>query len=197
MRCCMHSTSLNLSPRKARSRKSWCWPRGFSVAQPPDMAPSPSLLLGLSSSLVVAGYDAHAYIQSSRGVQHKEPMVSDNVIIAFIMIMFLMLFAFGARPLPRPDWRTRLHAQHAFRTPCALHNQPRSPRAYRQAVRRYRAGADESCARPAALRPTCAVPYAARRNTGLQILTRPVCRYELGASARCGRCMMRRITSRA
>ena len=39
--------------------------------------------------------DAHAAIQSTRGVQHKPPLVSDDFVVGCIMIMFLMLFAFG------------------------------------------------------------------------------------------------------
>jgi hypothetical protein len=39
--------------------------------------------------------DAHAAIQSSRGVQHKAPLISDDLIVGCIMIMFLLLFAFG------------------------------------------------------------------------------------------------------
>ena len=39
--------------------------------------------------------DAHAAIQSSRGVQHKAPLISDDFVVGCIMIMFLMLFAFG------------------------------------------------------------------------------------------------------
>ena len=37
--------------------------------------------------------DAHAAIQSSQGVQHKPPLISDDLIVGCIMIMFLMLFA--------------------------------------------------------------------------------------------------------
>ena len=41
--------------------------------------------------------DAHAAIHSSRGVQHKTPLISDDLIVGCIMIMFLLLFAFGKR----------------------------------------------------------------------------------------------------
>ena len=41
--------------------------------------------------------DQHAAIQSTRGVQHKPPLISDDIIVGCIMIMFLLLFAFGAR----------------------------------------------------------------------------------------------------
>ena len=44
-----------------------------------------------------AAQDMHAAIQSTRGVQHKLPLISDDVVIGAIMIMFLMLFAFGMR----------------------------------------------------------------------------------------------------
>ena len=44
---------------------------------------------------VAVAQDAHAAIQSTRGVQHKPPLVSDDFVVGCIMIMFLMLFAFG------------------------------------------------------------------------------------------------------
>eukprot|EP00325_Prymnesiales_sp_UTEX-LB-985_P028909 CAMPEP_0174729580 /NCGR_PEP_ID=MMETSP1094-20130205/53967_1 /TAXON_ID=156173 /ORGANISM="Chrysochromulina brevifilum, Strain UTEX LB 985" /LENGTH=59 /DNA_ID=CAMNT_0015931709 /DNA_START=32 /DNA_END=211 /DNA_ORIENTATION=- len=44
---------------------------------------------------LVAAKDRHAAIQSTRGVQHADPIVSDDFVVACIMIMFLMLFAFG------------------------------------------------------------------------------------------------------
>ena len=53
--------------------------------------------------------DDHAAIQSTRGVQHKAPMISDDFVVACIMIMFLMLFAFGARDAAE----TRLAVQFA------------------------------------------------------------------------------------
>ena len=40
----------------------------------------------------------HAAFQSKRGVQHKHPVISDDLIVGGIMIMFLMLFAFGEPP---------------------------------------------------------------------------------------------------
>lgn len=54
----------------------------------------------LTAALVPAvamAQDAHAAIQSSRGVQHKQPLISDDFVVGCIMIMFLFLFAFGAR----------------------------------------------------------------------------------------------------
>ena len=41
--------------------------------------------------------DQHAAIHSTRGVQHKPPLISDDMVVGGIMIMFLLLFAFGAR----------------------------------------------------------------------------------------------------
>ncbi len=65
----------------------------------------PLWLCSLCSLLVALpaanGQDQHAAIQSTRGVQHKPPLISDDFIVGVIMIMFLLLFAFGAR-LPRP-----------------------------------------------------------------------------------------------
>jgi len=37
----------------------------------------------------------HAAIQSTRGVQHELPIVSDDVVVGVIMVLFLLLFAFG------------------------------------------------------------------------------------------------------
>ena len=61
---------------------------------------------------VAVAQDAHAAIQSTRGVQHKPPLVSDDFVVGCIMIMFLMLFAFGTprerrwnADAPRPSAR--------------------------------------------------------------------------------------------
>ena len=32
---------------------------------------------------------------STRGVQHEVPLISDDLVVGAIMIMFLLLFAFG------------------------------------------------------------------------------------------------------
>ena len=55
-----------------------------------------SCALLLSSVPSVLGKDEHAAIQSTKGVQHATPLISDDFVVACIMIMFLMLFAFGA-----------------------------------------------------------------------------------------------------
>jgi hypothetical protein len=44
---------------------------------------------------LVASKEAHAAISSTRGVQHEPPLISDDFVVGCIMIMFLMLFAFG------------------------------------------------------------------------------------------------------
>ena len=36
-----------------------------------------------------------APVRSKRGVQHKDPLISDDFVVACIMIMFLLLFCFG------------------------------------------------------------------------------------------------------
>ena len=61
------------------------------------LMPSPLLLLLLLHlpGLVLA-QDQHAAIHSTKGVQHKLPLISDDFIVGCIMIMFLLLFAFGA-----------------------------------------------------------------------------------------------------
>ena len=40
---------------------------------------------------------AHNYdsVRSTRGVQHKTPLISDDLVVAAIMILFLCLFCFG------------------------------------------------------------------------------------------------------
>jgi len=52
------------------------------------------LLLLFNACLVHADvqYDA---IRSTRGVQHKQTLVSDDFVVACIMVMFLLLFCFG------------------------------------------------------------------------------------------------------
>lgn len=44
---------------------------------------------------LTAAQDMHAAFMSQHGVQHKLPLISDDLIVGLIMIMFLMLFAFG------------------------------------------------------------------------------------------------------
>ena len=45
---------------------------------------------------LAAGEQVHASFQSTRGVQHKAPVISDDLVVGCIMVMFLLLFAFGA-----------------------------------------------------------------------------------------------------
>ena len=47
---------------------------------------------------LTAAQDMHASFMSQHGVQHKLPLISDDLIVGLIMIMFLMLFAFGTTP---------------------------------------------------------------------------------------------------
>ena len=44
---------------------------------------------------LAAAKDMHASFQSTRGVQHEVPLISDDFVVGCIMVMFLMLFAFG------------------------------------------------------------------------------------------------------
>ena len=37
----------------------------------------------------------HAAIMSERGIQYKDPWISDDFVVGCIMIMFLLLFCFG------------------------------------------------------------------------------------------------------
>ncbi|KAL1514891.1 hypothetical protein AB1Y20_003973 [Prymnesium parvum] len=77
-----------------------------------------SQLLGfLSAALlgVVANAEvAQPPVRSTRGVQHKDPLISDDFIVGCIMIMFLLLFCFGQLDAIfggtlcyRRDWRCR------------------------------------------------------------------------------------------
>ena len=52
------------------------------------------LPLLLMPALAAAG-DMHASFMSTRGVQHEVPLISDDLVVGAIMIMFLLLFAFG------------------------------------------------------------------------------------------------------
>ena len=60
------------------------------------------LLVTLGLPVLTIAQDAHAAIQSKRGVQHKLPLISDDFVVGCIMIMFLLLFAFGALASPAP-----------------------------------------------------------------------------------------------
>ena len=66
-------------------------------ALPRAMVSRSAWLLTLSAPLAAYAQDQHAYIQSTRGVQHKPPLISDDFVVGCIMIMFLLLFAFGER----------------------------------------------------------------------------------------------------
>ena len=45
--------------------------------------------------LLISAVDEHASFQSIRGVQHAMPWISDDLVVGCIMLMFLLLFAFG------------------------------------------------------------------------------------------------------
>lgn len=79
------------------------WPRLRKVAtiQRNGLCRITLCMFMLGCVTTVVGKDAHAAIHSSNGVQHKEPFISDDFVVACIMIMFLMLFAFGACTLQR------------------------------------------------------------------------------------------------
>ena len=52
------------------------------------------LLLALQGAMAV--HEArHAAIMSTRGIQYKDPWISDDFVVGCIMIMFLLLFCFG------------------------------------------------------------------------------------------------------
>ena len=52
------------------------------------------VLLALQGAMAV--HEArHAAIMSTRGIQYKDPWISDDFVVGCIMIMFLLLFCFG------------------------------------------------------------------------------------------------------
>jgi hypothetical protein len=55
--------------------------------------------------------DAPPPVRSTRGVQHKDPLISDDFVVGCIMIMFLLLFCFGERSCPRAWQYYRGHGQ--------------------------------------------------------------------------------------
>ena len=65
---------------------------------PKSMRPQQPLLLMLLLALqgAMAVHEArHAAIMSTRGIQYKDPWISDDFVVGCIMIMFLLLFCFG------------------------------------------------------------------------------------------------------
>ena len=58
---------------------------------------------------LAAAKDMHAAIQSTRGVQHEVPLISDDFVVGCIMVMFLMLFAFGTLPVCSTRRARKLH----------------------------------------------------------------------------------------
>lgn len=68
------------------------------VASPKRMRLQQALLLMLLLALqgAMAVHEArHAAIMSTRGIQYKDPWISDDFVVGCIMIMFLLLFCFG------------------------------------------------------------------------------------------------------
>ena len=95
-------------------------------------------LLAWSAPLAAYAQDQHAYIQSTRGVQHKPPLISDDFVVGCIMIMFLLLFAFGERAaaaastLHNTTSFDELTAIHAFYFCCSqASNDPARPSSVR------------------------------------------------------------------
>lgn len=70
---------------------------------------------------LTAAQDMHAAFMSQHGVQHKLPLISDDLIVGLIMIMFLMLFAFGmpsARVIDHIFWLAALSPHQYYPTTC-------------------------------------------------------------------------------
>ena len=80
-------------PWAARRREAWP-PASFPSMRPQQQALPLLLLLALQGTVAV--HEArHAAIMSTRGIQFKDPWVSDDFVVGCIMIMFLLLFCFG------------------------------------------------------------------------------------------------------
>ena len=93
-------------PSSTRSYSGWFLftlvPRRAShhalVTSPKRMRLQQALLLMLLLALqgAMAVHEArHAAIMSTRGIQYKDPWISDDFVVGCIMIMFLLLFCFG------------------------------------------------------------------------------------------------------
>ena len=68
--------------------------RGRQVSMRLQQALLLLLLLALQGTMAV--HEArHAAIMSTRGIQFKDPWISDDFVVGCIMIMFLLLFCFG------------------------------------------------------------------------------------------------------
>ena len=70
-----------------------------------------SWLVATALTHVVAAKEQHAAIHSSRGVQHEIPLISDDVVVGAIMVMFLLLFAFGELSQRRSQMPFAQHAR--------------------------------------------------------------------------------------
>jgi hypothetical protein len=55
----------------------------------------PLLLLLLPQDASAVHEARYAAIMSTRGIQYKDPWISDDFVVGCIMIMFLLLFCFG------------------------------------------------------------------------------------------------------
>ena len=75
---------------RATTTRSWPSPKRMRLQQ----ALLLMLLLALQGAMAV--HEArHAAIMSTRGIQYKDPWISDDFVVGCIMIMFLLLFCFG------------------------------------------------------------------------------------------------------
>ena len=59
------------------------------------MSSLPLLLLLLPQDASAVHEARYAAIMSTRGIQYKDPWISDDFVVGCIMIMFLLLFCFG------------------------------------------------------------------------------------------------------
>ena len=71
------------------------WPPASFPSMRPQQQALPLLLLLALQGTVAVHEARHAAIMSTRGIQFKDPWVSDDFVVGCIMIMFLLLFCFG------------------------------------------------------------------------------------------------------
>ena len=77
-----------LQPTRAKHKARDCVTRMRALLQ--------ALLVLLFAQAAEAVHEArYAAIMSTRGIQYKDPWISDDFVVGCIMIMFLLLFCFG------------------------------------------------------------------------------------------------------
>ena len=74
--------------------------RNLAASLPSCPMSAAQRFLGLIAAVLTLSTSAEVAqppVRSTRGVQHKDPIISDDFVVGCIMVMFLLLFCFGAR----------------------------------------------------------------------------------------------------